>query len=71
MSIKFEKVDYSYSPGTTMEKRGLDNVSFELADNKFIALIGHTGSGKSNTLAKMISEYSNKFLLNNKNENLK
>ena len=47
MSIKFEKVDYSYSPGTTMEKKGLDNVSFELADNKFIALIGHTGSGKS------------------------
>ena len=47
MSIKFEKVDYIYSPGTTMEKRGLDNVSFELADNKFIALIGHTGSGKS------------------------
>ena len=38
MSIKFEKVDYIYSPGTTMEKRGLDNVSFELADNKFIAL---------------------------------
>ncbi|KRM04126.1 cobalt transporter ATP-binding subunit [Lactobacillus kitasatonis DSM 16761 = JCM 1039] len=30
-----------------MEKKGLDNVSFELADNKFIALIGHTGSGKS------------------------
>lgn len=47
MSIKFEKVDYIYSPGTTMEKKGLDSVSFELADNKFIALIGHTGSGKS------------------------
>lgn len=47
MSIKFEKVDYIYSPGTSMEKKGLDNVSFELADNDFVALIGHTGSGKS------------------------
>lgn len=47
MSIKFEKVDYIYSPGTSMEKKGLDNVSFELANNSFVALIGHTGSGKS------------------------
>ncbi|EEJ71129.1 energy-coupling factor transporter ATPase [Lactobacillus ultunensis] len=47
MSIRFEKVDYIYSPGTSMEKKGLDNVSFELSDNSFIALIGHTGSGKS------------------------
>jgi len=36
-----------------------------------VGVFGNTGSGKSNTLAKMISEYSNKFLLNNKNENLK
>lgn len=47
MSIKFEKVDYIYSPETPMEKKGLDNVSFELVDNSFVALIGHTGSGKS------------------------
>lgn len=47
MSIKFKKVDYIYSPETPMEKKGLDNVSFELADNSFVALIGHTGSGKS------------------------
>lgn len=30
-----------------MEKKGLDNVSFEIADHSFVALIGHTGSGKS------------------------
>lgn len=47
MSIKFEKVDYIYSPGTSMEKKGLDNISFELSDNSFVALVGHTGSGKS------------------------
>ncbi|WP_173004806.1 energy-coupling factor transporter ATPase [Lactobacillus helveticus] len=47
MSIKFENINYIYSPGTTMEKKGLDNISFELLDKSFIALIGHTGSGKS------------------------
>lgn len=47
MSIKFEKVNYVYSPGTSMEKKGLDNISFELNENSFVALIGHTGSGKS------------------------
>ena len=47
MSIKFEQVDYVYSPNTPLEKKGLDKVSFELTEGKFIAIIGHTGSGKS------------------------
>lgn len=47
MSIKFKNVNYIYSPGTSMEKKGLDDISFELLDNSFVALIGHTGSGKS------------------------
>lgn len=47
MPIKFEKVNYIYSPDTAMEKKGLDNISFELLDNSFVALVGHTGSGKS------------------------
>ncbi|KRL63150.1 energy-coupling factor transporter ATPase [Lactobacillus psittaci] len=47
MPITFEKVSYVYEPGTPFAKKGLDNVSFTLKDNKFIALIGHTGSGKS------------------------
>ena len=40
-----------------MEKKGLDNVSFELADNKFIALIGHTGSGKSSIINVLMRFY--------------
>ncbi|RMC40069.1 energy-coupling factor transporter ATPase [Lactobacillus sp. ESL0233] len=47
MSIKFQKVSYVYSQGSPLEKKGLDNVSFELKDNSFTAIIGHTGSGKS------------------------
>lgn len=47
MSIKFEKVDYIYSPKTPFEKRALNNISFELKEHSFVAIIGHTGSGKS------------------------
>lgn len=47
MSIEFKNVSYRYAPGSPTEKLGLDQVSFTLAENKFIALIGHTGSGKS------------------------
>lgn len=47
MSIKFEQVSYIYNPDTPLEKKGLDDVNFTLADNQFIAIIGHTGSGKS------------------------
>lgn len=47
MSIKFEDVSYIYSSDTPLEKKGLDNVSFELQEGSFNAIIGHTGSGKS------------------------
>lgn len=47
MSIKFEQVNYIYNQDTPLEKKGLDDINFELDDNKFVAIIGHTGSGKS------------------------
>lgn len=47
MSIKFKNVSYVYSPGSPLETLGLDNLNFSLEEGKFIALIGHTGSGKS------------------------
>lgn len=47
MSIKFKKVSYTYFPDSPLEKKGLDDVSFELKDGSFTAIIGHTGSGKS------------------------
>lgn len=47
MSIKFKNVSYIYNPGSPLEAVGLDDLSFELEEGKFIALVGHTGSGKS------------------------
>ena len=47
MSIKFENVSYIYSPGTPFEKKALNQVSFDLTEKKFVAIVGHTGSGKS------------------------
>lgn len=47
MSIKFKNVSYIYSAGSPLAKKGLDQVSFTLQEGQLIALIGHTGSGKS------------------------
>ncbi|MDF7672643.1 energy-coupling factor transporter ATPase [Lactobacillus sp. ESL0701] len=47
MSIKFKQVSYIYAPDSPLEKKGLDNVNFELQNGTFTAIIGHTGSGKS------------------------
>ncbi|SHH54160.1 energy-coupling factor transporter ATPase [Clostridium grantii] len=47
MSIEIENLSYVYMPGTPFEKKALDDVSLRLEDGEFIALIGHTGSGKS------------------------
>ena len=47
MSIKIENLTYVYMPKTPFEKKALDNVSLEIEDGEVLAVIGHTGSGKS------------------------
>ncbi|HSP46945.1 MAG TPA: energy-coupling factor transporter ATPase [Clostridiaceae bacterium] len=47
MSIKIENLSHVYMPKTPFETLALDNVSLELEEGKFYAIIGHTGSGKS------------------------
>lgn len=47
MSIKIENLTHIYMKGTPFEKKAIDNVNLEIKDGEFVALIGHTGSGKS------------------------
>ncbi|MBC5624472.1 energy-coupling factor transporter ATPase [Clostridium sp. NSJ-49] len=47
MSIKIENLTHIYMPKTPFEKKALDDVNLYIEDGEFIALIGHTGSGKS------------------------
>ena len=47
MSIKIENLTHIYMPGGPFEKVALDNVNIEINDGEFVAIIGHTGSGKS------------------------
>lgn len=47
MSIKIENLTHVYMPKSPFEKIALNDVSLEINDGDFIALIGHTGSGKS------------------------
>ncbi len=50
--IQFNRVDFSYIPGTL----ALQEVDFTIAAGEKIALVGHTGSGKS-TLVKLLMRF--------------
>ena len=47
MALKIEKLNYVYSEGNAYEVHALKDVDLEIPDGEFLALIGHTGSGKS------------------------
>ncbi len=47
MSIKIENLTHVYMKGSPFEKKALDNVNITINEGEFVALIGHTGSGKS------------------------
>ena len=55
MSIIVDKISYTYEIGTGFERQALKEVSCVIEKGEFIGLIGHTGSGKSTTLAAMIN----------------
>ena len=47
MPIRFEKVDFEYSPETPFAFKALTDINLELAMDKMTAIIGATGSGKT------------------------
>lgn len=53
MAIRFENVNYIYSPDTAYKKQALKDINLEIRDGEFIGLIGHTGSGKSTLIQHM------------------
>ena len=54
MAIKFEKVEFYYHPNTPFEHYALKNVNVNMENGDFVAIVGHTGSGKS-TLVQTIN----------------
>lgn len=52
-NIKFENVDFSY----TEEKSTLQNVNLEIPAGKMVALVGHSGGGKSTIMSMILRFY--------------
>ncbi len=53
-AIQIIDVNHVYNEGTPFEKKALSNINFEIEKGDFVAIIGHTGSGKS-TLIQMFN----------------
>ena len=45
--VQVKQLSYVYAPGTAMETRALDQVSFDVHKGELLGIIGHSGSGKS------------------------
>ncbi|UKK98371.1 energy-coupling factor transporter ATPase [Brevibacillus brevis] len=45
--VNVENLSHVYMQGTPLEHRALDQVSIQVAEGECLAIIGHTGSGKS------------------------
>ena len=54
MPLNLQNVTFTYMKGTPFEKTALHDVSLQIEKGEFIAVIGHTGSGKS-TLVQHLS----------------
>ncbi|MGB9779963.1 energy-coupling factor transporter ATPase [Caldanaerobacter sp.] len=53
MPIKVENVSFIYNEGTPYATIALEDVNFEIEDEEFVGIIGHTGSGKSTLIQQL------------------
>lgn len=47
MSIELKNVTYTYMPKTPFERTAIKQINLKIRKGEFVAIIGHTGSGKS------------------------
>ncbi|MFL6517264.1 MAG: ATP-binding cassette domain-containing protein, partial [Bacillus sp. (in: firmicutes)] len=50
MDISLKHVDYRYQANTPFERLAIEDVSIDIPTGVYMAIIGHTGSGKSTVL---------------------
>ncbi|CAM3933599.1 energy-coupling factor ABC transporter ATP-binding protein [Mesobacillus zeae] len=50
MDISLQNIEYRYQADTPFERLALSDVSLDIPSGSYIAIIGHTGSGKSTVL---------------------
>ena len=65
--IKAENVNYIYQQGMPFERQSLYDVNIEIEDGSLVALIGHTGSGKSTLIQHfnaLVKPTSGKIIIN-------
>ena len=70
MSIKVENITFTYMPGTPYERQALKQITLEIKKGEFVAIIGHTGSGKSTLvqhLNGLLNPSTGKVLINDVN----
>lgn len=79
MDISLKHVDYRYQANTPFERLAIEDVSIDIPSGVYMAIIGHTGSGKSTVLQHLnallqptkgsvsIGEHEIKALQKNKN----
>jgi len=54
MSVKIENCTFTYLAGTPFEQTAVKDISLEFGTGELVALVGHTGSGKS-TLVQLMN----------------
>lgn len=72
MPLEIKGISHIYNKGLPQEQKALTDITFTVADNDLVAIIGHTGSGKSTLIQVMnglIKPVSGEVLLNGQDIN--